>query len=185
MRFRASFLVVSFVSYAVAQGCGGSTDSQGPPDSSVDSSSNDTGNGNDTSTNDTGTNDTGTGNDAGSDASDAGTDTGTTIGTWTCGNATVTDCSQCIGFTQPCVYCAVTDASVQSGACVQEHTNCFNGGIPNGFADCPCTAATQCPDDFQVCTQAGRCHTCEDNNGNNGLTCKNGGKCDAVDGGCL
>ena len=102
-----------------------------------------------------------------------------------CGDAAVSSCSQCNGAPQPCVYCGTNDASALSGRCTALHQNCLNT-IPQGFEDCRCTGdASACPESYQVCT-AGitRCHTCSDNNTNNGLTCENGGKCTYADGGC-
>jgi hypothetical protein len=193
MRFRSVILAVACASYAGVAACGGSTDTgiDGGPDGSgpLDSTTNDVVQQQNDAGNDVVTvNDTGTGNDA----SDGGTtivDSGG-IGSWQCGTAVVTDCSQCIGFTQPCVYCNVTDASDHIGTCVQTHTNCANG-VTTQYQDCPCNAgdASACPESDQVCIQFtvnnGRCHTCSDQATNNGLTCENGGKCDYADGGCL
>jgi hypothetical protein len=183
-------------SIAVAQACGGTTETD---DGGVDSSTNDVimtpdnsqpppdSGDQDVVTNpDTGTGDAGTG-----DASDATTtpDTGgKPITSWTCGNTTVTDCAQCIGHTQTCVYCQNNDASVLSGACVQFGTGCGNT-IPNGFNLCSCPKdASTCPEPYLVCLQVTQqqsvCDTCGAVQNTNGLTCQNGGKCDAVDGGC-
>ncbi len=117
---------------------------------------------------------------------DAGVDAPFEAGplTFTCGNSTVNDCSQCNGMPQPCVYCSNNNAAILAGACLPANQNCFNAA-PNNFQDCNCNNPSACPESYQVCTGAGRCHTCEDNGTNNGLTCKSGGKCDAVDGGCF
>lgn len=187
MRYQPALVVLSLFGYAVAQGCGGSSDDTNPNDGGNDTTTVDSPT-NDVAVMDTGTNDTGTddtGSDAGTDsATDAGQDSGPNISIWMCGTATVTDCSQCTGFTEPCAYCNIMDASVLSGACVQTHTSCANV-IPNGFQDCLCGDAGPCPENDQVCTAFGRCHTCEDTNTNNGLACHGGGTCDYADGGCL
>jgi len=117
---------------------------------------------------------------------DAGVDVGTDAGslTFACQGGPVSDCSQCTGAPEPCVYCANGNPSAFAGACVAANTNCLTAA-PNGFQDCACINPSNCPESYQVCTGAGHCHTCEDNNSNNGLTCKSGGKCDALDGGCL
>jgi hypothetical protein len=185
----------------VAYACGGTTDTG--DDGGVDSSTDGTtapdnfnpppDSGSDVVT----TPDTGTGDAGSGDASDASTTPdggGKPITSWTCGNATVSDCSQCVGHTQTCVYCNNQDASVVSGTCVQFGTGCGNG-IPQGFNLCPCPktdgGASACPEPYQVCLvfgqqqQQGICDTCGAVQNTNGLTCENGGKCDAVDGGCL
>ncbi len=195
MRWTAFLLGLSCVCWSLTQACGGDTGSglDGSTDGTVgndvnnpppDSGGQDVVNNNDTGTSDTGTNDTGT-----SDASDGGTITDSGIA-YRCGDSgTVTDCSQCTGFIQPCVYCAFTDASVHEGICTPFHTNCFNALPPNSaFVDCPCNNdASTCPESYQVCVGGGggRCHTCSDQTGNNGLKCENGGTCDYTDGGCL
>ncbi len=134
--------------------------------------------------------DTGT-TDSGGDATDGGTtiDSGL-IKTWGCGSTTVTDCSLCIGHSMPCVYCANADASTLAGACVQEGTGC-GGSTPNGYDLCACSkdaGASVCAESFEVCLPAGGpyyvCDTCGAVNTTNGLTCENGGKCNATDGGC-
>jgi hypothetical protein len=117
------------------------------------------------------------------DASDGATTIDTGIAQWSCGSVKVSDCSQCIGFTQPCAYCNVQDASVITGSCVQTGTNCQNA-IPQGFQDCPCADASTCIEAFQVCTAFGRCHTCTDSTQNNGLKCEDGLTCAADAGGC-
>jgi hypothetical protein len=78
----------------------------------------------------------------------------------------------------------MNDASVLEGRCTPMHQNCA-GGIPNGFEDCRCQDASTCPEGYQICNANGRCHTCSDQNANNGLKCENGGTCDFADGGCL
>ena len=192
MRLRWLALTASCLGYAVVQCGGDSGTGDGGPDATTDAPTVDTSppqdsNTNEVVTNETGTNDSGTtdgGSDTGtSDASDGGG--GKTITSWSCGNTTVSNCTACVGFTQPCAYCNMADASDLVGACIQTGTNCFTT-IPNGYQDCPCNMdASTCPESYQVCTNAGRCHTCSDNNTNNGLTCENGGKCDYADGGCL
>jgi len=190
MRARLAFLVLSCVSYGAVQACGGeaTTGGDASTDGSVGNDAPISGNdaGNDVAQQmDTGTSDTGTP----SDASDAG-DTGTNpISIWTCGNVTVADCSLCIGHTQGCAYCADNDASVLVGTCVQQGTGCGNG-IPMGYNLCACPKdAGACPEPYQVClplTMANSvCDTCGAVPMTNGLTCENGGKCDADDGGCL
>ncbi len=186
-------LSLSVGSIVVAQACGGSTATD---DGGVDSSTNDvtTTQDNFVPPQDTGVEDNfvppqdaGTG-----DASDASTapDTGgNPITSWTCGSTTVSDCAQCVGHTQTCVYCETNDASVLSGACVQLGTGC-GGSIPQGFNLCPCPKdAGACPEPYLVCLQVTQqqsvCDTCGAVQTTNGLTCQNGGKCDAVDGGCL
>jgi hypothetical protein len=193
MRARLAFLVLSCVSYGLVQACGGeattgidaSTDGSVGNDAPI--------NGNDASNDVAQQMDTSPMDDTGttSDASDGGApDTaGMGINSWTCGNTTVSDCSLCIGHTQTCVYCADNDASALSGVCVQFGTGCGNT-IPMGSNLCACDKdAGGCPEPYQVCLQitqtAGVCDTCGAVTTTNGLTCENGGKCDAVDGGCL
>jgi hypothetical protein len=193
MRARVLLVAISCVSWAIVEACGGSTDDtlDGSTDGTTettppppDSGGNDVVNPDDTGTGDTGTTDGG-GDAMPTDASDGGAqDSGTTIGTWKCGATTVTNCSQCTGYTQPCVYCAVTDASVLSGVCTLINSNCYTT-IPTGYGDCACADASTCPESYQVCTNFGRCHTCSDSTQNNGLSCENGGTCDSADGGCL
>ncbi|HEY2368155.1 MAG TPA: hypothetical protein VGH87_17270, partial [Polyangiaceae bacterium] len=118
-------------SLVIAQACGGTTDTD---DGGLDSSTNDV-----VTTQDnfvppqdgSSPDDVVTIPDAGPDdvvtVPDSGPDTGgKPITSWTCGNATVSDCAQCIGHTQTCVYCADNDASVVSGTCVQTGTGCGN-----------------------------------------------------------
>jgi hypothetical protein len=193
MRMRTAFLGVVCVSWAFAQACGG--DSGVDLDGSADGTTgNDVVQQPDTSGNDvaqqqdTGTNDTGPGDDGSTttDASDGGAQQDTGIAIWKCGSAQVTDCSQCVGYTQPCAYCLAfqSDAAALTGTCVQTGTNCLNS-IPQGYQDCPCNAdASACPESFQVCTQQGRCHTCTDSTQNSGLQCENGQTC-AADAGCM
>jgi hypothetical protein len=135
------------------------------------------------------------GSDGGADATsppdaaaDAGTDAAppTEAGalTFSCGPNNVSDCSQCAGFTQPCVYCQFGNPSVLAGRCVGFHQSCFQG-TPNGFGFCQCNnTASTCPESYQVCHN-GSCRTCSDSNTNDGLTCQSGGTCDYADGGCL
>jgi len=187
MRVRLFLTGVVCVSWAFGPGCGGdsSTDDGGSdvtvndvitqPDNFVDDvvTNPDTG---DDSSADGGT------DGAITDASDGGTVIDTGIAQWTCGSVKVSDCSQCTGFTQPCVWCNFQDASVITGACVQTGDNCSNS-IPQGFQSCNCADASTCPEAFQICSGFGRCHTCTDNTTNNGLTCQNGQTC-AADAGC-
>jgi len=192
---RLVLLSLSVGSIVIAQACGGTTDTG--DDSGLDSSTNDVTTNPDVSNNpdtggsdvtvpDSGTIDTGTG-----DASDGGTTPdsgGKPITSWTCGNATVSDCSQCIGHTQTCVYCENGDASVVSGVCVQFGTGCGNT-IPQNFNLCPCPKdAGACPEPYQVCLQVTQqqsvCDTCGAVQTTNGLTCENGGKCAADAGTC-
>ncbi len=192
MRLRTAFLGLTSACWVFAQACGGDsgTDLDGGSDGTVndvvsqpDTSGNDV-----VQPQDTGTDDTSTGNDGSTttDASDAGTQADTGITSWKCGSVTVSDCAQCTGFTQTCVYCLAfqADAAPLSGVCVQEGTNCLNS-IPQGYQDCPCNNdASACPEGFQVCTQQGRCHTCTDNLQNNGLKCEDGKTC-VADAGCM
>jgi len=188
MRGRLVFLGFACLSWSLAPACGGDggTDIDGGDDGTVadvvqpDNFVNDVvtnpDTGDDSSAADTGT-------DGGvTDASDGSTGVDTGIAQWTCGSVKVTDCSQCTGFTQPCVWCNFQDASVITGACVQTGTNCSNV-IPQGFQSCVCGDASTCPEAFQICSGFGRCHTCTDNTQNNGLTCQNGLTC-AADSGC-
>ena len=189
MRARLVLTGLVCVSWVFAQACGGDSTTD---DGGTDGTTNDVVQQPDTSGNDVVTNpDTGPDDGGTTDASDGGTTTdasdgGTTIDTgiaqWTCGSVKVSDCSQCTGFTQPCAYCNVQDASVLSGQCVQTGTNCFNN-IPQGFQDCVCADASTCPEAFQICSAQGRCHTCTDSPQNNGLTCENKLTC-AADAGC-
>lgn len=201
---RLFVLGCSLGSLVVAQACGGDDSSNvdgsadgAPSDGTVADVNSNPDTGSDTGS-DTGT-DTGTGGDTGSDTGtgmDAG---GGKITQWMCGNATVSDCTQCIGHTQPCVLCNTMDASDLQGSCVQSGTTCGVGGFMAQFQQCPCPTkdASACPEPFQVCYTTGGmfggsvCLTCGEPaggfmmNATNGLTCENGGKCDAVDGGCL
>ncbi len=182
---RALFLFFCFGGYGIAQGCGGSDATIPDGSDDVTIPGNDSGGQDATQQNDTGTTDGGGGD--GSTITDGGTtDSGGGSNVLLrCGDASVNDCSQCQGATEPCVYCGAFDASTMTGVCMAAHTNCFNN-IPQGFNDCPCFFdASTCPESYQVCTQQGRCHTCEDNTTNAGLKCENGGTCNAVDGGCL
>ncbi len=193
MRTRVAFLVLCSLScgaWIAAQGCGG--------DSSTTDGGNDGTTGNDVNNpppdsgkqdvaqqNDTGVPDTG-----GGDASDGGTQQDSSSGNlvFACGTdgGTVTDCAQCTGATQPCVYCEIGDASVHAGECRTFGSSCnFNPTPPTGFAGCTCfNDASACPESYQVCRNA-TCRTCSDSTNNNGLKCENGGTCDNVDGGCI
>ena len=192
MRLRSAFLALACVSWAFAQACGGDSgvDLDGSTDGTVFEAAPPIDSGNDvviiddTGTGDTGTPDTGTSDGSTADASDGGTQIDSGIGTWKCGATTVSDCAQCIGYTQPCVYCSNADASVLSGVCTLINTNCFNS-LPNGYQDCACTDASTCPESYQVCSGQGRCHTCSDSQNNATLKCENGGTCSYPDGGCL
>jgi hypothetical protein len=190
MRVRLVFTGFVCASWALAQACGGDSgtgidggddgtvaDVFQQPDNFVNDVVTNPDTGDDGSTTDGGT-DGSTG-----DASDGATTIDTGIAMWTCGSVKVSDCSQCTGFTQPCAYCNMQDASVLSGTCVQTGDNCFNS-IPNGFQDCPCADASTCPEAFQVCTNQGRCHTCTDSVQNNGLKCENATTCQIDAGGC-
>lgn len=103
--------------------------------------------------------------------------------TFACGNQTVSDCAQCNGFPEPCVYCQQGNPSVLAGRCTTMSGSCFQGA-PNGFALCTCSNASTCPEGYQVCRNQ-TCRTCSDSTNNNGLTCKNGGSCNNLDGGCI
>lgn len=193
MRLPYALAALSCVCWSFAQACGG--DGAVDLDGSTDGTT-----GGDTVTpppdsggqdvvviDDTGTGDTGT-----TDAGDAGTTPDSSSGglAYRCGfdGGTVTDCSQCVGATQPCAFCGTADASVILGVCTALHTNCFNAIPSNQYQDCPCPAdAGACPESYQICATGGggRCHTCSDQNTNNGMKCENGGTCDYVDGGCL
>lgn len=185
-------------SLVIAQACGGTTDTD---DGGLDSSTNDvvTTQDNFVPPQDSAPPDDVAIPDSGPDdvvtVPDSGPDTGgKPITSWTCGNATVSDCTQCIGHTQTCVYCADNDASVVNGTCVQTGTGCGNT-TPQGFNLCACPhtdgGVSACPEPYQVClylgpqNQPGVCDTCGAVNTTNGLTCQGGGKCDAVDSGCL
>ena len=114
---------------------------------------------------------------------DAAQDSGATEAgalAFACGTGTVSDCSQCSGMTQPCVYCG--SGSALAGKCVQRGTSCFNGA-PNGFQLCSCQNASTCPESYQVCRN-GSCRTCTDSFNNAGQMCKGGGTCLPLDGGC-
>lgn len=134
--------------------------------------------------------DASTGGDATSDApaSDAAKDavvqdsSGGDAGalTFVCGTQNVSDCSQCNGMAQPCVYCGASSAL--AGRCVQTGTSCFNGA-PSGFQLCSCQNASTCPESYQVCRN-GSCRTCTDSFNNAGQTCNGGGTCSPLDGGC-
>ncbi len=192
MRLRTAFLGLSCFCWGFAQACGGDSgvNLDGSTDGTVQNdvtppppdSGNDVVNIPDTGPGDTGT-DTGTTQDGSTDGGvqDSGT---ANITSWQCGSVTVSDCSQCTGFQQPCAYCNFADASVLKGVCTQMYTGCQNA-IPNGYQDCPCQDASTCIEGYQVCTQfGGRCHTCTDNTQNAGLKCENGGTC-SPDAGCL
>jgi hypothetical protein len=99
--------------------------------------------------------------------------------TFGCGTQTMSDCSQCNGFPQPCVYCGANSAL--AGRCVQQGTSC-TFGAPAGFQVCGCANASACPESYQVCRN-GACRTCTDSVNNVGQSCKGGGTC-APDAGC-
>ena len=190
MRLRLLVVMGSLVSFGVFQACGGDDTLDGgadgsPPDATVDNFVPPPDSGNDATPppDDSGTVDASDG--SASDASDGGSaqDGGTTIATWQCGATTVSDCAQCTGFTQPCAYCNMQDASVVSGVCTLIHSNCLNS-IPQGYQDCTCQDASTCPESYQVCTLQGRCHTCSDSTQNNTLKCENGGTCTPEAGTC-
>lgn len=101
---------------------------------------------------------------------------------FTCGGDAVGDCSQCSGMPQPCVYCEQGNAASLAGRCVAMNGSCFIGA-PSGYTLCSCTAASSCPESFQVCRNK-TCRTCSDSNNNGGLTCQSGGTCNDQDGGC-
>ncbi len=192
---RIALLSLWVGSIVIAQACGGTTDTD---DGGLDSSTNDVAAQDNfvppqdsappddvVTIPDSGPGDTGVPIDAGPDTG------GKTITSWTCGNATVTDCAQCIGHTQTCVYCADNDASVVNGTCVQTGTGCGNT-IPQGFNLCTCPkgdgGVSACPEPYQVCLpvtqQQSVCDTCGAVVTTNGLTCENGGKCAADSGNC-
>lgn len=123
------------------------------------------------------------------DSGDAGADASTKIAmitSWTCGSASVDDCSKCTGFPQPCAYCNAFDASDMVGVCTTLHSTCL-GSIPNNHTECTCItgSASVCPEGYEICDGMHFCHTCSDKATNDGLTCQNGGKCHYDDGGCL
>jgi len=120
--------------------------------------------------------------DAAKDAAQADTgggDEGTLM--FSCGTQTVASCSQCNGFSQPCVYCGAS--STLAGRCIQQGSTC-TGGAPNGFQSCSCANASACPESYQVC-RMGFCRTCTDSTNNAGQSCKGGGTCVPLDGGCI
>lgn len=191
---RTYWVLLASSLWGLVQACGGADTilgDGGPNDATVDvTPSNDSGGQDVVQQGDGATGDGGT-TTGDATASDGATDGGTTTDggglAFRCGTSTVTDCSQCPNATQPCVYCGFLDASVLRGVCTTLHQGCQNT-IPQGFQDCPCPQdPSGCPEAYQVCSNSGggRCHTCSDDNNNDGLTCQNGGTCDAVDGGCL
>jgi len=187
MRLRLTFLLISSVScgaWLFAQGCGGdtvATDDGGDDGTTAPDNGNppppDSGNPDVIVAKDTGAPDTG-GGDGGvqPDSSSSGV-------AFRCGfdGGTVTDCSQCQGFPEPCVYCQFADASVMTGTCHVANGSCFQGA-PTGFGLCPCAGgdASTCPEPYEVCRQGGNfysCRTCSDSNNNAGLACQGGGTC--------
>jgi len=196
MRLRFVWLGVSILSLGVAGACGGAdatgddggTDSGTGEDATLDSAPPPQ----DGSTDDVVTTPDSSADDGATttDANDGGSaqDTGVAIGIWKCGATTVTDCAQCTGYTQPCAFCGVADASAVTGVCTLINDNCVNY-VPQGYQDCTCGDASQCIESYQVCTQFGRCHTCTDNGatqgGNGGLACTGGGTCHPLEGGCF
>jgi len=123
----------------------------------------------------------GTSSDAAKDVAQEDSGSGDAGLTFVCGAQSVSDCSQCSGMTQPCVYCG--SGSALAGKCVQRGTSCFNGA-PNGFQLCSCQSASTCPESYQVCRN-GSCRTCTDSFNNAGQACMGGGTCSPVDGGCI
>ena len=165
---------------------GGSTWVCGDPGACEDSSTPADDGGDETSTDDGSTDDGSA--DAPDDTSVAdAADTSTPPSlSYFCGplDASVSSCGACTGRTQPCAYCNNVDAATLTGLCTPFQTNCFNT-VPNGFQDCQCASAAACPESYQVCTGAGRCHTCSDVNTNNTLACEGSGTtCNYADGGC-
>lgn len=100
-----------------------------------------------------------------------------------CGtNGTVSDCAQCSGQPEPCVFCNQQNPSMLAGRCVAANASCF-GVQPQGYGFCACTnSASACPEAYEVC-RMGFCRTCTDSTNNAGLTCKSGGAC-SPDAGC-
>ncbi|HSQ64446.1 MAG TPA: hypothetical protein VLM85_14580 [Polyangiaceae bacterium] len=196
MRLRFAFVglcSVACASWMFAQGCGGDTSpaDDGGSDGTTGGDSNPPppqDSGGDVNPGDTGAPDTGPG-----DAGDGGVqpDGASSNVSFRCAvdGGTVTDCSQCQGFPQPCVYCETADASTLTGQCRTMGTSCFQNA-PQGYGACPCSAgdASTCPESYQVCRSFANnpysCRTCSDSTNNNGLTCQNGGTCNNVDGGC-
>ncbi len=120
--------------------------------------------------------------DSGGDSSDAATvtDGGLVFG---CGMGTVSDCSQCNGMPEPCVYCSQMNPAMLAGECKPEGMSCFQGA-PNGFGFCQCAnSPATCPESYQVC-RMGTCRTCAESFMNGGQACKGGGQCNPADGGC-
>ncbi len=100
-----------------------------------------------------------------------------------CGDAGVTDCSQCANRPRPCVNCFI-DGGALFAECVTLGTSCFPGNN-SPLQRCPCVDAGSCPVPYQVCHNVGQglaCRTCGEAN-TLGDTCKGGGMCRA-DGGC-
>jgi len=171
----------------IAAACGGAQDNpllHGDASVATDSSA----------SSDASTPETSTAQDASttSDSGTQGTDASTTDAAqpppkiaFHCGNATVTDCSQCANAPQPCVYCNTTNTTQLTGVCTQLHTNCVTIE-PQGFGDCPCANddVSLCPEPYQICNQTNSCHTCSDATGNNGLACEGGGTCNPQTGTC-
>ena len=194
MRLRFIVLGGSIGSLLIAQACGGDVGTvDGGPDGATNDATvdvvlpNDSGGSDVNTTNDTGPTDGGSGTDTGT--VDAGSDSGGGLGitSWMCGTAIVSDCSACIGYQQPCVYCSNADASVRSGVCVEQGTGCGNTIPPmSNLCACPRDAGA-CPAPYQVCLSLNVnnsvCDTCGAVVGTNGLTCENGGKC-TLDAGC-
>ncbi len=123
--------------------------------------------------------------DAGSDAApDSGSDSGVPL--YGCDGGFVTDCSQCMGATMPCVYCQTDGGSLHAQHCIPfvNGTHCSNTE-PAGYQTCPCNNnPQQCPAGFEVCHNGSECRTCGENN-TNAETCKKGGMCVENDGGCF
>ncbi len=122
--------------------------------------------------------------DGGTDGAPTDANSGDGALTFVCGtNGTVSDCSQCAGQPEPCVFCNQQNPSMLAGRCLAANASCF-GAQPNGYGFCACNNnASACPEAYEVC-RMGFCRTCTDSNNNNGLTCKSGGTCAPFDGGC-
>ena len=184
MRLRLAFVVLSSVSCITwgVVGCGSSaSDDSSNPDAASDG----TLPGNDGSSPPMDSGNPGNDGSTGNDGSSGGV-------SYTCGfgkdAGSVTDCSQCQGATQPCVYCQLDGGAGLMGRCVPENGSCFLQTGTGGFGLCRCSPdAGGCPESFQVCATAQQnqhdCRTCGEQQ-TNGLTCQGGGTC-SQDAGCL